>query len=199
MYLVLLAAGRSKRIGKDKAFLIYKGKSFLKGIIEKISDKVEKIIIVAGTNNYKQIKEIFKENKDIHIIKNTKHHLGQIYSVKLAIRYIKKNLKEDDIILHLVDQPHIKRSTYLKMIRFFKSKQEVVIPTFFIKKQNKLKRGHPIIIPKRYLKLILKNPSHLGLHWFIHHEKVKKYNLVVDDKAVVEDIDTIEDYEKLMK
>lgn len=195
MYLIILAAGKSKRIGGgDKAFLKYKDKTFIENIIEKISDKVKKILIVSGNHNYKSIKNKLNNTSNIIIIKNTKYHLGQIYSVKLAIRYINENLKPDHIMIHLIDQPHIKRTTYLKMIKFFNSKKEVVIPAFFIKKENKLKRGHPVIIPKKYLNLVLKSPYSQGLHWFIHHKDVKTYNIILKDISVIQDIDTLHDF-----
>ncbi|MCX7641993.1 MAG: NTP transferase domain-containing protein [Elusimicrobiales bacterium] len=194
MYLIILAAGKSKRIGRDKVFIKYKGKTFIENIVDKLNSKVDKIIIVTGIHNHERIKKLFIDKKNIITLKNTKYHLGQIFSIKLATKYVKKYFIPKPLLIHLVDQPHIKKNTYLKMLKEFKKNDKYInIPTFYIKKEKKYKRGHPVIIPPKYFKLLMKNPYHCGLHWLIHHKNVKTNNVIVNDKAVIEDIDTKKD------
>ncbi len=193
---VILAAGKSKRIGRDKAFLLYKGKSFLENIIIKLKKITSNLIIICGIHNSKMIKKVAKRYKAF-ITTNTKYNLGQIYSVKLAVKTLKRKKIKMPLIIHLIDQPHIKEETYHKLIKAYWKNRCIIVPRYYIKEEKRYKRGHPIIIPPKYFKLLLKNPYNEGLHWLIHHKSVKVKDVSVEDKTVIEDIDTQDDYIRL--
>ena len=200
MYSIILAAGKSKRMGVDKAFLEINGKSFIEIITEKLKD-ISKIIIVAGKHNFKKINNIY--GNKFKIILNDNYKLGQINSVKLAVSYLIKNNIKESVMINLVDQPLIKKATYKKMIlEHKKNKDKIIIPFTKIEK-DKNKRGHPIIIPNTYFNLILKAPYDKGLHWVTHHKKVKVKDIYISDRNIIKDFDTYEDYlkhiEKLKK
>ncbi|HAF94989.1 MAG: hypothetical protein A2X34_02730 [Elusimicrobia bacterium GWC2_51_8] len=59
------------------------------------------------------------------------------------------------------------------------------------------KRGHPIIIPAIYRHLCFEGPQALGLHWVTHHPSVKVSDLDVEDREIIRDFDTPEQYEEL--
>jgi len=194
MYCVILAAGKSKRIGKDKAFLKIGKETFISTISGKLK-KFAKIIIVSNKNNFEKIK---KELSGLTIIINKKYHLGQIYSVKLAIRYLIKNKINTPLMIHLIDQPLIRKSTYKKLISQYKKNTNKIIIPYTLNNDKKRKRGHPIIIPQLYFPLVLKAPYDIGLHWVTHHKEVRIKNVYVNDKNIIKDIDTIDDYRNMI-
>ncbi len=49
---IILAGGKSSRMGTDKGFIIYKNKAFIQHIIEAINPLVDKIIIVSNNTDY---------------------------------------------------------------------------------------------------------------------------------------------------
>ncbi|PHS67523.1 MAG: hypothetical protein COB12_03625 [Flavobacterium sp.] len=63
---IILAGGKSSRMGTDKGFVIYKNKAFIQHIIEAINPLVDKIIIVSNNPDY----DIFKLNRINDLIEN---------------------------------------------------------------------------------------------------------------------------------
>jgi len=59
------------------------------------------------------------------------------------------------------------------------------------------KRGHPIIIPRKYFPLCSEGPADKGLHWVTHHPSAKVLDLVVEDLEIIRDFDTPEEYKEL--
>lgn len=59
------------------------------------------------------------------------------------------------------------------------------------------KRGHPIIVPAAYRRLCFEGPLEKGLHWVTHHPSVKIADLEVDDREIIRDFDTPEQYQQL--
>ncbi len=196
IFSVILAAGNSKRMGKDKAFLKYKKSFFLKEIHKKLKKLSDEVIIVTNKKNYEKIKNLFPSSK---VILNNKPELGQINSVKIASKYIMKSKEKAAIMINLVDQPLIKPKTYKILLQEFKNNNsKIIIPVIEIKnKEKRIKRGHPIIIPYKYLKLIIKAPYLKGLHWVTHHKNAKIKEIKVKDKGIIKDFDTPHDYKKL--
>lgn len=194
---VILAAGKSSRMGKDKAFLKLNGKYFVNIIFKKIIPLTQHLIIVSNEKNYERFKKHFA-NKAV-IIKNTITELGQIYSLKLAVKYIRKRKIKGPVILNLCDQPLIKESTYKKLKEEQRKNRDfLLIPAVKLNK-TRIKRGHPVIIPQKYFDLVLKAPYDKGLHWVTHHPEVKVKNIIVKDKNILKDFDTRKEYQNFLK
>ena len=101
MILVILAAGRGKRLGEKtknspKCLIDINGKSLINYNI-KFIEKFNKVIIVTGYKDH-LIKKNFKNNKSIIFIKNKKYlKTNMVYSLFCAYKYLKK-FKEDIVI-----------------------------------------------------------------------------------------------------
>ncbi len=63
---IILAGGKSSRMGTDKGFVIYKNKAFIQHIIEAINPLVDDIIIVSNNPDY----DIFRLNRINDLIEN---------------------------------------------------------------------------------------------------------------------------------
>lgn len=193
---IILAAGKSTRMGKDKAFLLYRGTTFIENIIKKLSRFSTSIKIISSPHNMDNIKKV-AQKYGADVIINKKSNSQQIHSIKLAVKKLMQEKTNNAVLLHLVDQPHIKEKTYDKIIDAYYRYRCVIIPQYYLRKEKRFKKGHPIIIPPRYFKTVMKSPPGIGLHWFIHHSDVKVKNIKVNDRAVIEDIDTEQDYKNL--
>ncbi|NLH38491.1 MAG: nucleotidyltransferase family protein [Elusimicrobia bacterium] len=196
MISLILSAGKSKRMGSDKAFLKYANKTFIETIISKLKPVSDNIIVIAGKHNIKKIREMLSE--DINVILNPDYKLGQINSVKVAVKYLLKNNIKEPIMVNLIDQPYIRKETYKKIVNFYKkNKKYIIIPKAKISDSTSnnyfYKRGHPIIIPPEYFDLILKAPYDKGLHFVTHHKKAKVKDITVNDKMILKDTDTPEE------
>ena len=63
---IILAGGKSSRMGTDKGFVMYKNKAFIQHIIEAIHPLVDEIIIVSNNPDY----DVFKLKRVNDIIEN---------------------------------------------------------------------------------------------------------------------------------
>ena len=63
---IILAGGKSSRMGSDKGFVMYKNKAFIQHIIEAIQPLVDEIIIVSDNPDY----DVFKQKRVSDLIEN---------------------------------------------------------------------------------------------------------------------------------
>ena len=202
---IILSAGDSKRMGKTKALLKYKGKSFIENIFQKLSEnKIKDRIIVLGANEKEVLSNWTPSGEKSILNKNPEG--GQISSLRAGLKNI--NPESEAVLIALVDQPTIETRTYKNIIDFWlKNRDCIIIPK--VKRPKNVsypltpkpyppyKRGHPIIIPKIYWHLCFEGPEDKGLHWVTHHPTVKVLDLFVDDDNILKDFDTPEDYKNI--
>lgn len=80
---IILAGGKSSRMGTEKGLIIYKNKPFVEHIIEAMSPLVDNIIIISNNKTYESFG--FKCYEDL--IKNT----GPLAGIYTGLRYSKTN------------------------------------------------------------------------------------------------------------
>ncbi len=107
---IILAGGQSSRMGADKGFVIYKGKTFIEHIIEAIKNLVDEIIIISNHKNYDQFE--LKRYEDL--IKDA----GPLAGIYTGLHYSKTEnnlivscdvpLISDDILKKLIEQANSK-------------------------------------------------------------------------------------------
>ncbi len=110
---VLLAGGQSKRMGKDKAFLKYKGNTFLKTILKEIQDFVDEIILSINKPEDLYRDEITFLNKPVKFIKDIDKFGGPLNAVVSCANEI----ETDSFFLLTCDTPLFKG----KIIPYFQS------------------------------------------------------------------------------
>ncbi len=101
---VVLAGGQSKRMGKDKAFLEWNGKSFLQHILEQV-DTFSSQIIISGNKEkdlyLKEAKHI--KNKPV-VVKDIDPYSGPLNGIVSCYEFI----KNETVFIATCDTPVIK-------------------------------------------------------------------------------------------
>jgi len=123
---VVLAGGKSKRFGKDKANVKLGNKTLIKHTLDKIKSKFNKIVVVSNT-------EVIK---DYTIIKDCINgQLGPLVGVLSAMKWVKKNnYSYEWIITFPCDTPFFNISIVDKFINVAKLKNSFL---YFVKSENK--------------------------------------------------------------
>lgn len=185
---IIMASGFSKRMTCDKLFLKVNSETLIERTIKKVKgSKVDDIIIIYRD---KRIKDIAK-NQGIISIYNNNAEKGQSESIKLGIKEADERTK--GFIFFVGDQPFLSIEVINKIIIEFKKKTEkIIIPLY------NGKRGNPIIFPA-YLKkeLLLINGDIGGREVIKDNFDIVNY-IKIHDKYLGIDIDTIEDYKKII-
>ena len=179
---IILAGGFSSRTKNNKMSLEIDHKPILIHTIEAMLPFVDKIYLVTGHYDT-QIRSFIKENEKISIIYNKDYEKGMFSSVLKGVSCV-----DDDFFIIPGDIPFVNARTYDALL---KGSKPVRYPTY------KGKDGHPLFIKKELIQALKDEGMDSNLKAF--RDKQDKEAIEVDDKFVLRDIDTIEEYEKLLK
>ncbi len=180
---LVLAAGFSKRANTYKMTLNINGKSLLGSCIESMYDVCSRIVVVGGYKAEK-IMPIVKEYKKAELIINENFKDGMYSSVKTGLMHVKGNR----FFLIPGDYPLVKKEVYNILSD---SEGEITIPTY------RGRRGHPVLISSSFINEICKNNKYSNLREFINSKDF--ITTEVNDKGILMDVDTIEDYDYVCK
>src|SRR5262245_35976882 len=186
---LVLSAGESSRMGRPKALLPINGVRFVEKIVSTLkSTNVGNIIVVLGHN----AEEIQRKISDlpVTILINHDYKRGQLSSLQVAIRHLESSGSPvDGILVHLVDHPYINAQLVNSMInRFYETKKLIVVPRF------QGRRGHPVIFARALFVELLAAGTDQGAKPVVHAHRDDTLEIDTDDKGVLIDIDTPEEY-----
>ncbi|PAB59309.1 molybdenum cofactor cytidylyltransferase [Anaeromicrobium sediminis] len=179
---VILASGKSTRMGKNKLLLPFKEHTIIEEVIDNsLKSNSDEIILVYKDRT---IGEIGK-NKGIKTIYNSEYEKGQSTSVKKGLGEVSPN--SQGILFVLGDMPLIHEEIMNKIINTFKNtKKTIIVPLY------NGKRGNPVLFHRKWKnnimdisgdhgprKLIMENPNEIE---YVHIYDCK-FNLDVDSKG----------------
>ncbi|MFN0108162.1 MAG: NTP transferase domain-containing protein [Blastocatellia bacterium] len=191
---ILLAAGESKRMQPDFKPLLKWGKRTVVGecVHQLRSSQLADIFVVLG-HRESDIRARLA-GTGVQYLVNEDYSEGMLTSVKTGLAALGPNT--DAVMIALVDQPMVSAAVINKLIEAYADGSKgIIIPTYHGK------HGHPIIISVGYVDEIMTldetNPE--GLRAFINAHKNDLLEAPVESPAVVEDLDTPDDYQRLKK
>jgi molybdenum cofactor cytidylyltransferase len=187
---LILAAGESRRMGRDKALLTYHGQTFLETIIQNLSAAgIEKITVVLG--HHAEMIQAKLNLAAVQVVVNRDYERGQTSSLQLGLAAVAADSPEA-VILCLVDYPAISTEVIIQLKEHFESTHPLVlIPT------HKGERGHPVVISQalfpELLALLPVEPANTVIR---KHRDVTQF-VEVADRGILIDVDEPQTYERL--
>lgn len=187
---LVLAAGLSRRMGRNKMLLPFGGRPMIARVIEglRAAEKLSSITVVTGHES-QEILAAAGEYTDVAFVHNADYiEGGMLSSVQAGVRALPKAC--DAFFLVLGDQPMVLPET-LNALRkaILSGDASIAVPTY------SGKRGHPALIARRFANEILMLGANDTLKTLMLRHAEETYHVAVDDPATVHDIDTPEDYE----
>lgn len=185
---VLVAAGLSSRMKAFKPALPFGDSTVANYTIKKLKKlNVDPITVVTGHKSEELKQYIFFD--DVRYVKNERYSETQMFdSVLLGVEDIKD--KCDRILIMPMDLPAILEDTLKKVL----SVDAALVRTTF-----KGAPGHPIIISSEFAENLKDYDGEDGLRGAMEGYALPITNVDVDDEAVCFDIDTPEEYNKLIE
>ena len=194
---VILAAGESSRMGRDKALLPWppgaasRG-TFLSATIELLQAWSEMVIVVAG-KNAESLRPIVYAAAGYLVI-NRHPERGQFSSLQVGLQEV-LNRGRDAAIVALVDRPPAQPGTLARLCEAFSDAYEsgkwAVVPEY------NGRHGHPILIGREMIEAFLRAPAESNARDVEHSLQAHILYVPVDDPNVVANVDTPEDYQRL--
>lgn len=188
IWAIILAAGESRRMGFPKMLLPFEGTTMLETVIRNVSKSaVEKVLVVLGADR----DEIEKLDIKVPVAYcfNENFREGMLSSVICGFRNLPEDFKA--VLVFQGDQPLITPGVINKVIDEYRlSGKGIVIPVY------ERKRGHPVLIDRKYKNEIEKLDTREGLRSLAYHFSGDVKEVVTDDESILKDFDTYEEYEK---
>ena len=177
---IILAAGNSKRFGKDnKLFTNFNSTLLITHVVSEIcKSKLRNIIVITGKDHVK-------------INKHLNYNEGINSSISLGIKKLPRNSLSTMICL--ADMPLLKSEDYNSMVQFeekFRNKSKIIVP------HNKTTRGNPVIFGKDYFNTLVNLVGDNGGKKILEENRdVIYYN--TNSEGFYFDVDTQKDLTKL--
>jgi molybdenum cofactor cytidylyltransferase len=180
---IVLAAGASSRMGRPKATLTVgpEGRTFVGAIVE--------TLVAANVTAVRVVVTPEMDGLTPDGVANPDPSAGMLSSVQCGLRAFRQPI--DAVLLWPVDHPLVSRGTIDLLVAAFRDRNPpVVVPTF------EGRRGHPVLFSARLIPELLAADPSRGAREVVHaHDD--RLELPVDDRGVIEDIDTPDDYFRL--
>ena len=180
---IILAAGKSTRMGQQKMLMPWGEMTVLEKVIETLRmAKIEDIVLVTNS-------KIALELAHYQIPIQTNDEGEMLTSLQIGLRAQKPSAEA--ALVCLGDQPQIEEGSVRSVCEAFaKSKSNLVVPSY------QMRRGHPWLVARTLWDEILSTPPENSMRDFlnVHAREIEYVNL--NTSTILQDLDTPEDYLK---
>jgi len=184
---IILAAGYSRRMGKNKLLLNYRGESLIEHTINIIEKCGFSEVILVGREE--KVLQIGKKH-GLVVVKNKNADKGISQSIKLGVMNTKKS---DGFMFFTGDQPFLDVDTIKKLThKFTEDYDYIIVPCC------EVRRGNPVIFPYNLKGDFLKLKGDIGGKIIINKNLDIVKFLEIDDSWQLFDVDTSENYEYII-
>lgn len=189
---IILAAGESRRMGFPKAALPYRNSTFLQATVAACDAAgLTPVVVVVNADTRNALKGI--ELPRLVVVVNQAPQTGQIGSLKKGLGML-LNRPVDAVVVWPVDHPHVRIATVQQMLEAYReSGAPILIPTY------QGRRGHPVLFARPVFDELLAAPAELGARAVVRANRSRVFEVPVADPAILEDVDTPDAYENLIR
>lgn len=193
---VVLAAGLSSRMGQLKVLMDWDGQPVIAAILKAlVAGGVASLSVVTGYQpepvEYaaRMATETIEHVPPLSIVHNAAYERGDmLFSIQAGLRALPANV--DAALIVLGDQPRIRPDVVEQvLIAYAEGEQGIVLPSY------QMRRGHPMLVSRRYWHEILALPEGGTLRDFMRAHTDDIAYVEAPDDSVLHDMDTPDDYQ----
>lgn len=190
---VVLAAGRSSRMGRAKAALPIGRETFLTRILRTFHEAgVNDIVVVLGHDADAIAPLVNTSPYGARVVVNPGYDRGQLSSLQAGLALVDRP-GLDGILMTLVDLPLVSSDTVRAVLdRFRTSRAPIVRPV------SGARHGHPILIARTLFGALRLATDAEGAKPVVRAHVSAAGDVVVNDEGAFQDIDTMEEYARLI-
>lgn len=190
---IIIAAGKSGRMGEFKPLMEYNGKAFIINVATKLGSVCERIIVVTGYNSEELKKRTLDDletydwtlSEKIEFVRNKEYEKGMFTSLKTGIL---RAGKSGWALYHFVDQPGLPTEFYTDFAGQIDNTHNWIQPSY------DKKSGHPVLLKNDLFGIILQADDTSNLRELNKMPVVARKKWECYYKNVLQDIDTRDDY-----
>jgi molybdenum cofactor cytidylyltransferase len=189
---LVLAAGRSSRMGCAKAALPIDGDTFISRIVRTfLAAGVDDVVIVVG-HEPEAVVAAVSGDLPVRFVENREYDRGQLSSLVAGLAVVDRPGVEA-VLITLVDVPLVSDATVRAVIdRYRQTHAPIVRPTAGDR------HGHPLLMDRSLFNELRAADPQRGAKPIVRAHASPGGNVEVADEGAFTDIDTIEEYERVV-
>lgn len=186
---VVLAAGRSQRMGQPKMLLPWGDTTVVGQVVRALVQAgLGQIVVVTG--GWRQQVEAALQNSPARMVYNPRYMEDQM-ALSIQVGLASLPAQTDAALIVLGDQPQMQSEVVRQVMRAYQeSRAPLVFPSYH------LRRGHPWIIARSLWGELLEKASVLTLREILNTYADQIRYVVVQDDTILRDLDTPADYQR---
>jgi molybdenum cofactor cytidylyltransferase len=190
IYGILLAAGTSSRMGKAKQLLEWHGRPLVRYMAEQAlaSQLMTGLVVVVGAAADAVRAALVGLDGPVLVVENPDYASGQASSLRVGLGALPTTTRAALVLL--VDQPLVTPALIDRMIAAHKADPDALalIPYY------QGRRGNPVLLARALFEELKLLEGDVGAREVLARYAAAVRQIAVDDRAVVSDMDTPEDY-----
>jgi len=189
---LVLAAGRSSRMGRAKALLPIDGDTFLTRIVRTfLAAGVDDVVIVVG-HEAGDIVRAFPGDLPVRFVENRDYDRGQLSSLLSGLAVIDRPGVRA-MLVTLVDVQLVTAATVRAVIdRYRQTHAPIVRPT------SGSRHGHPLVVDRSLFDRLRGADLEEGAKPIVRAHASAAGDVEIADEGAFADVDTMQDYERLL-
>lgn len=197
---VILAAGRSSRMGRPKALLPCGagGASFLSTLAATLADGGVTDLVVVGRPadaaleaEVLRLRDSGRQDLRVRFAGNPSADTGQLSSVLTGLRFA-DHPGVRGLLVVPVDMPLVTSATVARLLDAFQATGAPIVRPVY-----RGDNGHPVIFSRALFRELRAADPTVGARAVVRAHAVDIASIAVDDPGVISDVDTPEDYARL--
>jgi len=195
---LVLAAGKSSRMGRTKALLSLgsSGETFLHRIIRVLREGgADAVVVVIGGDAAAVRASLPRDDVQISAVENPRYEEGQLSSLLAGLAAVEQ--RHDDVeavMMTLVDLPLISAATVRAVRETFLANPGAPL----VRPRRGGRHGHPVIFNRSIFGELRRADPSTGAKPVVHAHAAEEVDVDVDDEGAFIDIDTPDDYQRLI-
>jgi molybdenum cofactor cytidylyltransferase len=190
--ILIIAAGQSKRLGSPKQLLVFEGETLINRQIRIITSAVDVPVYLVLGAHATSIKAQLKDH-EVTVVINDQWQEGMASSIRVGVDAImNKNPSIDGVMIVVCDQPFLDASIIQSIFSLQKSSLQSIVACSY---DGII--GTPVLFHKTMFEKLLALEGDIGARKIIN-DNPDEVSILSFEKGIV-DIDTLEDYQKLVK
>jgi molybdenum cofactor cytidylyltransferase len=195
---VVLAAGTSSRMGRTKALLQLgsSGETFLGRVLRVLREGgAEAIVVVIGGDGAAVRASLPRDDAHISSVENPRYEDGQLSSLLVGLAAVEQRHDNvEAVMVTLVDLPLISAATVRAVRDAFVANPGAPL----VRPRHGERHGHPVIFNRSIFGELRRSDPSKGAKPVVHAHAAEEMNVDVDDEGAFIDIDTPEDYQRII-
>ena len=187
---IVLAAGRSTRMGRPKAMLpVPGGDTFLTRIVRTLlAADVDDVVVVVGHGADAIVGAFAASGLPARFVRNPEYDRGQLSSLVAGLGVIDRP-GVTAVLVTLVDVPLVSEATVRAVIeRYHAMHAPIVRPT------SGARHGHPLLLDRSLFPALRAADLSTGAKPIVRAHATPQGDIDIDDEGAFTDIDTVDEY-----